>query len=114
MLLPQDLQTINLEPFQYGGTNFTGLRLIDPEDPLVIDTFEREKYNWDLEDLTQLTVEAALIYDGVQLFGRALKQLDDAIVADVKTSLCDNRDSWEHGSSLSNFMRLVTQSTDRF
>lgn len=103
----QDLQTIDLEPFGYGGTNFTGLRLIDPEDTVVNDIFEREKFNLDLYHPTQLTVEAALVYDSVQLFGRALKQLDDAIIANVKTELCDNRNSWEHGSSLMNFMRLV-------
>ncbi|XP_048512589.1 glutamate receptor ionotropic, kainate 2-like [Athalia rosae] len=100
-----DLQTIDLEPYQYGGTNLTGFRLINPEDPFVVEMFARDELDWGLESISQLTVEAALVYDGVQTFGRALKQLDDAIVADVETSLCENSESWEHGSSLMNFMR---------
>ncbi|XP_068993638.1 glutamate receptor ionotropic, kainate 2-like isoform X2 [Neodiprion pinetum] len=102
-----DLSTINLEPYQHGGTNLTGLRLIDPDDPVVIDTFEKHASEWGVEGPSQLTAEAALIYDSVQVFGRALKQLDDAIVADTKTSLCQNVDSWEHGSSLMNIMRSI-------
>ncbi|XP_046435177.1 glutamate receptor ionotropic, kainate 2-like [Neodiprion fabricii] len=102
-----DLSTINLEPYQHGGTNLTGLRLIDPDDPVVIDTFEKHASEWGVESPSQLTAEAALIYDSVQVFGRALKQLDDAIVADTKTSLCQNVDSWEHGSSLMNIMRSI-------
>ena len=30
-----DMHTIDLEPFQYGGTNITGLRMIFPDDPHV-------------------------------------------------------------------------------
>lgn len=32
------MHTVNLEPFVYGGTNITGIRLIDPEDPVVRET----------------------------------------------------------------------------
>ncbi|XP_046751512.1 glutamate receptor ionotropic, kainate 2-like [Diprion similis] len=102
-----DLSTIDLEPYQYGGTNLTGLRLIDPDDPVVIDTFQKHALEWGVDSPSQITAEAALIYDSVQVFGRALKQLDDAIVADTKPSLCQNIDSWEHGSSLMNIMRSI-------
>lgn len=37
-----DLHTIDLEPFQHGGTNITGVRLIDPEDPVLAFTIK----NW--------------------------------------------------------------------
>lgn len=29
------MHTIDLEPFQYGGTNITGIRLVDPENPMM-------------------------------------------------------------------------------
>lgn len=32
------MHTINLEPFKYGGTNITAVRLINPEDPEVQET----------------------------------------------------------------------------
>ena len=33
--MPQDLHTIDLEPYQYGGTNITGLRMVDPKNDIV-------------------------------------------------------------------------------
>ncbi|XP_070167334.1 glutamate receptor ionotropic, kainate 2-like isoform X4 [Polyergus mexicanus] len=100
-----DLQTLDLEPYQYSGVNFTGLRLIDPEDPIVQQTLKKHKKEWGLDDASQLQVEPALMYDAVQLFARAFKQLKDAIKGDVKNLPCDGSDRWEHGLSLSNFMR---------
>ncbi|XP_050461328.1 glutamate receptor ionotropic, kainate 2-like isoform X2 [Cataglyphis hispanica] len=100
-----DLQTLDLEPYQYSGVNFTGLRLIDPEDPIVSQTFNKHKNEWGLDDPSQLQVEPALMYDAVQLFARAFKQLKDAIKGDVKELPCDGSVRWEHGLSLSNFMR---------
>lgn len=35
MFVPQDLHTINLEPYQYGGTNITGVRMVDPNSKIV-------------------------------------------------------------------------------
>lgn len=32
-----DMHTIDLEPFQYSGTNITGIRLVDPENPLLVE-----------------------------------------------------------------------------
>lgn len=29
------MHTIDLEPYQYSGTNITGIRLVDPENPLM-------------------------------------------------------------------------------
>lgn len=34
----QDLQTVDLEEFKYGGTNITAFRLVDPENPEVLRT----------------------------------------------------------------------------
>lgn len=103
----QDLQTLDLEPYQYSGVNFTGLRLIDPEDPIVQQTLDKHKNEWALDDPSKLQVESALMYDAIQLFARAFKQLKDAIKGDVKKLPCDGSDRWEHGLSLSNFMRSV-------
>jgi glutamate receptor, ionotropic, invertebrate len=41
-----DMHTIDLEPFQHSGANITGVRLISPEDPMVVQVtdFFAEKY----------------------------------------------------------------------
>ncbi|XP_053993470.1 glutamate receptor ionotropic, kainate 2-like [Hylaeus volcanicus] len=101
-----DAQTLDLEPYQFSGVNFTGVRLIDPESELVNRTVEMHKNEWGLDDPSQLRVEPALMYDAVQLFARAFKRLKDAIKGDVKQLSCNGTLSWEHGYSLSNFMRL--------
>lgn len=103
----QDLQTLDLEPYQYSGVNFTGLRLIDPEDPIVEETINRHRTEWDLDDPSELRVEAALMYDAVQLFTKAFKQLKSATKGDIKKLRCKNNQRWEHGLSLMNFMRTV-------
>lgn len=41
-----DLHTVNLEPFQYGGTNITAFRLVDPDNNLVRQTVR----NWTASD----------------------------------------------------------------
>lgn len=46
-----DMHTIDLEPFQHSGANITGVRLIVPEDPLVVQVTEffAEKYSEKME-----------------------------------------------------------------
>ena len=39
--VPQDLHTIDLEPYQHGGTNITGLRMVDPQSEIVQRTVKR-------------------------------------------------------------------------
>jgi hypothetical protein len=39
--VPQDLHTIDLEPYQHGGTNITGLRMVDPQSAFVQMTVKR-------------------------------------------------------------------------
>nr|QHN69171.1 ionotropic receptor 2 [Sirex noctilio] len=101
-----DLQTLDLEPYQYSEMNFTGVRMIDPEDSVVEEIFNTEYLDWGFDDPSKLRLEPALMFDAVQLFARALKQLNDAINGDVKQLSCNGSQSWEHGLSLSNFMRL--------
>ena len=101
-----DLQTLDLEPYQFSGVNFTGVRLIDPENPVVTNAVEMHRNEWGFDDPSQLRVEPALMYDAVQLFARAFKRLKDAVKGDVKQLPCNGTISWEHGYSLSNFIRL--------
>lgn len=104
----QDLQTIDLEPYQYSGVNFTGVRLIDPDFANVSSIVKMHEAEWGLDSPRQLRVEHALMYDAVQLFARAFKQLKDSIEGDVKRLPCNDTINWEHGYSLSNFMRVVS------
>lgn len=57
----QDLQTINLDEFRYGGTNITAFRLVDPYSQLVQNTVrEWTKPNTNADKM--VTIEVKIIY----------------------------------------------------
>ena len=51
--------------------------------------------------------ETALIYDAVTLFARALTDLDRSQDVQTQSIDCTGRDTWQHGNSLVNFMKMV-------
>ena len=63
-----------------------------------------------LEFITfSLQTETALIYDAVHLFARALNDLDHSQEIDTHPLSCDGTQTWQHGNSLVNYMKLVIQ-----
>ena len=56
-------------------------------------------------------MNTALIYDAVYLFAAALERLDIAMV-EVTSLDCDSEDTWKHRSSLINFMKDVSLSSN--
>ncbi|XP_024943092.1 glutamate receptor ionotropic, kainate 2 isoform X2 [Cephus cinctus] len=103
-----DLQTLDLESFQYSGANFTGVRLLDPEDSYVKKKFELHQQDWGVSSPSDIKTEAALMYDAVQVFAKAFKQFKKATIKpDEKKLYCNETLSWEHGNTLSNFIRLT-------
>lgn len=87
--------------------NFTGFRLINPEDETVMEVFNKYKDEWKLNKPEELKLEPALMYDAVQLFAQTLEELIGSTNWNVKELSCNGSMSWEHGSTLLNFMRVV-------
>ncbi|KAL6264416.1 hypothetical protein P5V15_004525, partial [Pogonomyrmex californicus] len=83
-----DLHTVDLEEFKHGGTNITAFRLVDPEKPEIQKT------------------ETSLLYDAVHLFAKALHDLDTSQQIDIKPLSCESTDTWPHGYSLINYMKI--------
>ncbi|CAL8109948.1 unnamed protein product [Orchesella dallaii] len=54
-----------------------------------------------------MKTETALIYDAVFLFGKALHVLDSSQRIDIKPLNCDSKDTWQHGYSIINYMKMV-------
>ncbi|CAL1279907.1 unnamed protein product [Larinioides sclopetarius] len=104
-----DLHTVDLEDFQYGGTNITGFKLVDEESPTYADVLE----SWRGPMFRQtgrepsLTTEAALLYDATRLFSRALTDLDRGQKIHIKSLSCETEEPWPHGISLINYMRMI-------
>ncbi|XP_047523175.1 glutamate receptor ionotropic, kainate 2 isoform X4 [Pieris napi] len=108
-----DLHSVDLEEFKYGGTNITALRLLDPERAEV----QRVVRDWVYDEArkgrklqlghTSAKTETALMYDAVHLFAKALHDLDTSQQIDVRPLSCEAEDTWPHGYSLINYMKIV-------
>ncbi|XP_049872215.1 glutamate receptor ionotropic, kainate 2 isoform X4 [Pectinophora gossypiella] len=115
-----DLHSVDLEEFKYGGTNITALRLLDPERADV----QRVIRDWvydearkgrkvqlghtsSKDNMTFIKTETALMYDAVHLFAKALHDLDTSQQIDVRPLSCEAEDTWPHGYSLINYMKIV-------
>ncbi|XP_070517537.1 glutamate receptor ionotropic, kainate 2 isoform X2 [Cardiocondyla obscurior] len=108
-----DLHTVDLEEFKHGGTNITAFRLVDPEKPEIQKVIQdwiygEKRYNREL-DMGQNSnkTETSLLYDAVHLFAKALHDLDTSQQIDIKPLSCESTDTWPHGYSLINYMKIV-------
>lgn len=116
-----DMHTIDLEPYQYSGTNITGIRFVDPENPLLLKVTQyiNETMSDKGEELVEglqpdrMRTQTALVYDAVLLLTESLKQLDAGDqemthnLSPPRGLTCSNLETWEHGNSITNFMRNV-------
>lgn len=107
-----DMHLVDIEDFRYGGTNITALRLIDPNKPEVkkmVESWfidEARHYGRIISDeIKQITTEAALMFDAVHLFARALSDLDGSKEVQISTLYCEGDKTWQHGNSLINYMK---------
>lgn len=114
IIINTDMHTIDLEPFQYSGTNITGIRMVDPENPHVVQVtnFIADSLAATNEDVPEgleagkMRSQTALVYDAVLLLAEAVRQLDVEQLKPRKLN-CNNLESWDHGNSVTNFMRNV-------
>lgn len=105
-----------MEEFKYGGTNITAFRLVDPDSPLV----QEAVHEWSqseakagikhpiFQNRSVVKAETALMYDAVHLFAKALHDLDTSQQIDIQPLSCDGEDTWPHGYSLINYMKIVS------
>ncbi|GAB0095910.1 Ionotropic glutamate receptor [Sergentomyia squamirostris] len=108
-----DLHTIDLEPYQYSGTNITGIRLIDPDDQRLIQVTDfwknvHEEQNLELPESMQpqnIRTELALTFDSVILFADALNQMHGTKQLTPISLNCDDGDTWINGYSIVNYMK---------
>ncbi|KAL5284003.1 GRIK3 family protein [Megaselia abdita] len=100
-----DFQSIDLESFRYSEANITGIRMFSPESPLVK---ELTSYLFEDDELQgnvscPITMEMALLYDGVMLFAETSKNID---FSPVQLNCGDS--VWDKGSSYKNYLGMAT------
>ncbi|KAL2747620.1 hypothetical protein V1477_004312 [Vespula maculifrons] len=57
--------------------------------------------------IVESRTETSLMYDAVHLFAKALHDLDTSQQIDIKPLSCESTDTWPHGYSLINYMKIV-------
>ncbi|XP_055382987.1 glutamate receptor ionotropic, kainate 2 [Condylostylus longicornis] len=104
-----DFHTVNLDEFKYGGTNITGFRLINEKavSEMVKQWTVNENGVIKHTNLSSIKAETALIFDAVHLFSKALHDLDTSQQIDIQPLSCENQNTWPHGFSLINYMKIV-------
>lgn len=111
-----DLGLVELEQFKHAGANITGMRLVDPDRPLVKAVMGEWKYEMfssssrtsPLIDQTGIPTETALMYDAVYLFARGLHGVQNAKNMNFRQNImCNSSTSWEDGISLLNYMKTM-------
>lgn len=118
------MQTLDLEQFKYSGTNITAFRLVDPDNRMVrtavtewsqseLKTIKKSTQFVAHQNDSVVNAETALMYDAVHLFAKALHDLDTSQQIDIQPLSCDGQDTWPHGYSLINYMKIVTVHTRR-
>ncbi|XP_069951037.1 glutamate receptor ionotropic, kainate 2 isoform X4 [Cherax quadricarinatus] len=106
-----DFNQVDLEKFSHSRTNITGVQLVDPQKPAVEQVVEEWMYGEQRygrllpAHLKRVTTEAALMYDAVTLFAKALDDLDNSHQVDIDKLYCEGDKTWQHGNSLINFMK---------
>ncbi|KAL5010168.1 hypothetical protein ScPMuIL_012473 [Solemya velum] len=108
-----DLGLVDLEDYKYGGANITSLRIIDPQNPKVMNVMS----DWSIEEMRtgssplqgqrEIKSETALVYDGVHLLARSLHELSRAHEINTTPLSCSKTTTWEHGRSLLNYMKSM-------
>ncbi|KAJ1530820.1 hypothetical protein ONE63_005667 [Megalurothrips usitatus] len=94
-----ELTTLDLTPFQFGGANITGLRLVKGPLPA--------RRRLSSADLPGPQLQPALFHDAVHVLGHALHNLQDDWLTTRALDCEAPGDSWEHGASLINYIRTT-------
>ncbi|XP_043188365.1 glutamate receptor ionotropic, kainate 2-like isoform X1 [Amphibalanus amphitrite] len=100
-----DLHTLPLEDFLYSGSNITGLRLVRPTAAVAPGSLY-------LPPSAELTTEAALTWDAVELLARALDSLygsggPGSFNVSREPLDCGTQSAWKHGETLINYLLQV-------
>ncbi len=91
--------------------NITGLQFFGRNDPAVDEFFDASN-NFDINpplisNERSLRASAALIYDAVYFFARALNKFVEQHPFNISYLTCDAQKPWTHGSAFSHFLKKV-------
>ncbi|CAF0743543.1 unnamed protein product [Rotaria sordida] len=109
VLTSLDISALKWSKILYTLVNITGLQFFGREDPAVDEFFDTNN-NFDVNvplvpNERSLRASAALIYDSVYFFARALNKFVEQHPFNITPLTCDAQKPWTHGSAFSLFLK---------
>ncbi|CAF3385471.1 unnamed protein product [Rotaria sp. Silwood1] len=109
VLTSLDISVVKWSKILYTLVNITGLQFFGREDPAVDEFFDNTN-NFDVKvplvpNERSLRASAALIYDSVYFFARALNKFVEQHPLNITSLTCDAQKPWIHGSAFSLFLK---------
>lgn len=109
VLTSLDISVVKWNRILYTLVNITGLQFYGRQDPAV-DEFFDNTHQFDinpplLPNERSLRSSAALIYDAVYFFARALSKFVEQYPFTISSLTCDAQRPWEHGSAFALFLK---------
>ncbi|KAL1478838.1 hypothetical protein MTO96_052344, partial [Rhipicephalus appendiculatus] len=108
-----DAHTVDMEDFQYGGTNISAFRLVDTNakefDEVARDWMTRRLRHGQKGEGNLYRTKVALMYDAVRLFATALRDLqpNNGPKIQVRPLSCETEEPWSQGNSFVKYMRMI-------
>jgi len=99
------MHTVNFENLKYGRARITALRLVNPYNETQLSGVQEQ-----LQDKffsgSPIKTQAAIIYDALLLWAKALTSLGRSKNIEMSSLDCETESFWEYGGSLLNFMKM--------
>ncbi|CAF1410580.1 unnamed protein product [Adineta steineri] len=110
VLTSLDISVVKWSKILYTLVNITGLQFFGRDDPAVDEFFDTNTNNFDINaplvpNERSLRASAALIYDSVYFFARALSKFVEQHPFNITSLTCDAQKTWKHGSAFSLFLK---------
>ncbi|KAK5640371.1 hypothetical protein RI129_011182 [Pyrocoelia pectoralis] len=107
-----DLETFDLEDFQYNFVNMTSFRVVDTEDLHIKEILRgmakfQPTPNSPKLNSSFIKAEAALMYDSVFVFAIGLQTLEQSHSLKLSNVSCEREQPWDGGLSLINYINAV-------
>ncbi|CAF1077261.1 unnamed protein product [Adineta steineri] len=110
VLTSLDISVVKWSKILYTLVNITGLQFFGRDDPAVDEFFDTNTNNFDINaplvpNERSLRASAALIYDSVYFFARALSKFVEQHPFNITSLTCDAQKTWKHGSAFALFLK---------
>ncbi|CAF1177003.1 unnamed protein product [Adineta steineri] len=108
VLTSLDISVVKWSTILYTLVNITGLQFFGRDDPAVDEFYEKNILNENAPlkaNERSLRVSAALIYDAVYFFARALSKFVEQSAFNITPLTCEAQKPWVHGSAFALFLK---------